>query len=178
MPGNLWGMSQDFLRKGMKHRTSSPDLNTTMLKTTCQMMTMNRWLLRNYYGEDQEIIRNQAYDEEIDDARKKLAGAANEIDPTEHLNEIVEPEVPETKAQDLHSVLHCMLESHVEMQDSGGLAFDMLLYKGKLHKTTLHPALFTASRETQWNTTSIAALAVLAPVGLSNCAGPVVALLT
>ena len=41
-----------------------------------------------YYGEDQEIIRNQAYDEEIDDTAE-VAGAANEIDPTEHLNEIV-----------------------------------------------------------------------------------------
>lgn len=89
-----------------------------------------------YYGEDQENIRNQAYDDEVDDTAEVMG--ANEIDPTAHLNEIGETEVPETKAQDLHSMLHCMLESYVEMQDSGGLAFDMF-YKGKLHKLQFIP---------------------------------------
>ena len=90
-----------------------------------------------YYGEDQENFRHQAYDDEIDSA-EEVRGDPNEIDPTAHLNEIAETEVPETKAQDLHSMLHCMLESYVEMQDSGGLTFDMF-HKGKLHKLQFIP---------------------------------------
>ena len=138
MPGNLWGMSQDFLRKGMKQ---AQDIIAGSQHNDAQNYVSDdddeSIASAKHYGEDQENIHNEAYDEEIDGAAE-VRGAANEIDPTAHLNEIVETEVPETKAQDLHSVLHCMLESHVEMQDSGGLAFDMF-YKGKLHKLQFIP---------------------------------------
>ena len=78
------------------------------------------------------------YNEEDVDGTEEFMGAPNEIDPTAHLNEMVETKVPETKAQDLHSTLHCVLESYVETQDSGGLPLDTF-YKGKLHKLQFTP---------------------------------------
>ena len=42
------------------------------------------------------------YNEEDIDGTEEFMGAPNEIDPTAHLNEMVETKVPETKAQDLH----------------------------------------------------------------------------
>ena len=48
------------------------------------------------------------------------------------------PEIPKTNAQDFHCILHTILASYKEIQDSGGIDWD-LLYKGKMWLLCLIP---------------------------------------
>ena len=58
-------------------------------------------------------------------------------DLTEFMERIV-PEMPKTNAQDFHCILHTILASYKELQDSGGIDWD-LYYKGELRLLCLIP---------------------------------------
>ena len=48
------------------------------------------------------------------------------------LDAMLDPQIPETNAQDLHTILHTILASYKQIQSTGGIEWD-LYYKGKLH---------------------------------------------
>ena len=50
----------------------------------------------------------------------------------EALDAMLDPQMPDTKAQDLHVILHTILASYKRLQDSGGIEWD-LPWKGRLH---------------------------------------------
>ena len=50
----------------------------------------------------------------------------------ETLDDMLDPEIPETNAQDLHTILHTILASYKKLQATGGIEWD-LYYNGKKH---------------------------------------------
>ena len=85
----------------------------------------------------------------------------------------LEPQLPDTPAQDLHCMMQCFMTSYKAIQDAGGFPWD-LHYKEKYMRFSLS-LLFLSLRVIRWSMTNIVAIMDPAVKVLSNYAGIVAA---